>query len=86
VHDLIARCDGFRKPARIARLGLACECDKRGRLGMEDEPYPQRATLDALHRAACAITTRDLDIDGLAGDQIGERVRQARIAAIEAAR
>ena len=25
VHDLLARCDGFRKPARIAQLGLVCE-------------------------------------------------------------
>ena len=86
VHDLIARCDGFRKPARIARLGLACECDKRGRLGMENETYPQRETLDALHGAACAVSARDLDIEGLTGEQIGERLRRARIAAIEAAR
>ena len=86
VHDLIARCDGFRKPARIARLGLACECDKRGRLGMEDEAYPQRETLDALHRAACEVNARDLGIEGLPGDQIAEKLRKARVAAIEAAR
>ena len=85
VHDLIARSDGFRKPARIARLGLACECDKRGRLGMENEAYPQRETLDALHRAACAVSARDLDLEGLSGEQIGERLRRARIAAMEAA-
>lgn len=86
VHDLIARCDGFRKPARIARLGLACECDKRGRLGMENESYPQRATLDALHRAACSVSARDLDLDGLTGEQVGERLRRARIAAMDAVR
>ena len=27
LHDLIARCDGFRKPERIAQLGLVCEAD-----------------------------------------------------------
>jgi tRNA nucleotidyltransferase (CCA-adding enzyme) len=86
VHDLIARCDGFRKPARIARLGLACECDKRGRLGLEDEDYPQRATLERLHQAACAVNARELGIEGLAGDQIAEKLRKARVAAIEAAR
>lgn len=86
VHDLIARCDGFRKPVRIARLGLACECDKRGRLGMEDESYPQRTTLDRLHAAACAVNARDLGLEGLTGEQIAERLRKARIAAIEAAR
>jgi tRNA nucleotidyltransferase (CCA-adding enzyme) len=86
VHDLIARCDGFRKPARIERLGLACECDKRGRLGMEEESYPQRATLDRLHAAACAVNARDLGLEGLTGQQIAERLRKGRIAAIEAAR
>lgn len=86
VHDLIARCDGFRKPERIARLGLVCECDKRGRLGLEAEPYPQREKLDAMHRAACAVQARDLDIEGLSGDRIAEKIRKARIAAIDAVR
>jgi tRNA nucleotidyltransferase (CCA-adding enzyme) len=86
VHDLIARCDGFRKPARIARLGLACECDKRGRLGLEEESYPQRETLERLLQAASAVNARDLGIEGLTGDQIAERLRKARVAAIEAAR
>ncbi len=84
VHDLIARCDGFRKPGRIARLGLACEADKRGRLGHADAPYPQRERLLALHAAALAIKPRDLDLAGLNGDEIGEKVRRARIAAIAA--
>lgn len=82
VHDLIARCDGFRKPERIARLGLVCEADKRGRLGQSDAPYPQRRHLDTLHAAACAIKPRSLDLAGLDGEQIGEKIRRARIAAI----
>ena len=86
VHDLIARCDGFRKPDRIAQLGLVCEADKRGRLGLEDVPYPQRERLDALHHAACAVSVRDLDVTGLAGEQIGEHLRRARIDAIRTAR
>jgi len=85
VHDLIARCDGFRKPERIARLGLACECDKRGRLGLENEPYPPRARLEAMHRAACAVNARDLPIAGLDGERIAQILRKARIAAIAAA-
>jgi tRNA nucleotidyltransferase (CCA-adding enzyme) len=84
VHDLIARCDGFRKPARIAQMAIACEADKRGRLGLNDVPYPQRERLIELHRAACAVSARDLDLSGLTGEQIGERVRKARIAAIAA--
>jgi tRNA nucleotidyltransferase (CCA-adding enzyme) len=86
VHDLIARCDGFRKPERIAQLGLVCEADKRGRLGLQEGDYPQRAMLDVLHRAALAVSARDLDLSGLDGEAIATRVRDARIAAIAAAR
>jgi tRNA nucleotidyltransferase (CCA-adding enzyme) len=85
VHDLIARCDGFRKPARVAQLGQVCEADQRGRLGREEVPYPQRERLDALHRAALSVNARDLDLTGLDGSQIAERVRNARVAAIAAA-
>jgi tRNA nucleotidyltransferase (CCA-adding enzyme) len=86
VHDLLARCDGFRKPARIAQLALACEADKRGRLGLEEQPYPPRALLETLLRAALAVNARELDLAGLDGEQIAERLRRARIAAIAAAR
>ncbi|MBS7458043.1 multifunctional CCA addition/repair protein [Coralloluteibacterium stylophorae] len=86
VHDLIARCDGFRKPERIAWLGLVCEADARGRGGHAEADYPQRALLGRLHAAALAVKPRDLDLEGLAGPAVGERIRRARIAAIAAAR
>jgi tRNA nucleotidyltransferase (CCA-adding enzyme) len=84
IHDLIARCDGFRQPQRIQELAIVCEADKRGRLGMEAEPYPQAETLLRLHRVALAVGTAQLDLAGLAGPQIGEALRKARIAAIRA--
>jgi tRNA nucleotidyltransferase (CCA-adding enzyme) len=82
VHDLIARCDGFRKPERIAQLGLACEADKRGRLGLENEAYTSRTRLNLLHQAAMSVTFKDIDSNGLAGPQISEALRRARIKAI----
>lgn len=82
VHDLIARCDGFRKPERIAQLALACEADKRGRRGREDAAYPARAGLQAAHAAALAVKPRELALDGLRGEAIGAAIRRARIAAI----
>jgi tRNA nucleotidyltransferase (CCA-adding enzyme) len=82
VHELIARCDGFRQPQRIAEMALVCEADKRGRLGREDEPYPAGALLLRLHAAACGVSARDLDTEGLEGPAIGEALRKARIAAI----
>ena len=85
VHDLIARCDGFRKPERIAQLGRVCEADKRGRLGLENSEYPSRALLDKFHAAAMSITFKDIDSTGLQGPQISEAVRRERIKAIATA-
>jgi tRNA nucleotidyltransferase (CCA-adding enzyme) len=86
VHELLQRCDGFRKPERIAQLALVCEADKRGRLGSEDADYPQGRALQRLHAAALAVNARDLTAQGLSGPQIGQALAQARIAAIGAAR
>ncbi|MFT3763632.1 MAG: multifunctional CCA addition/repair protein [Pseudoxanthomonas sp.] len=86
VHELLARCDAFRKPARIAQLAQVCEADKRGRLGSEDADYPQGRELVRLLDAALAVDAKDLAKQGLSGPQIGEALRKARIAAIAAAR
>lgn len=86
VHDLLARCDAFRRPERVAPLALVCEADKRGRLGRADDDYPQRRELLRLHAAAMTVSVRDLAIEGLAGPAIGEALREARIAAIAKAR
>jgi tRNA nucleotidyltransferase (CCA-adding enzyme) len=63
-----------------------CEADKRGRLGLEEQPYPQAAELCRLLDVARAVGTAQLDVSGLEGPQIGEALRKARIAAIAAAR
>lgn len=85
VHELIARCDGFRKPARIDQLVTVCEADKRGRTGLSNLPYPQADLLRRLHAAALAVRSGDV-AQGLEGPAIGEAIRKARIAAIAAAR
>jgi tRNA nucleotidyltransferase (CCA-adding enzyme) len=79
---LLERCDAFRKPARFGEVLLACECDARGRLGMEDKPYPQRARLLAALQAAQAVVTSTIaeqaQQDGLDGKTIGALIQQAR--------
>lgn len=82
LHDLLVRCDAFRKPERIAKLALVCEADKRGRLGSEESDYPQAQMLCCAHAAAMAINARDIATEGLSGTEIGEALRKARIAAI----
>jgi len=81
VVALIERCDGFRKPARIAQLALVCEADKRGRAGLGEEDYPQGRALRAAHAAALAVRAGDL-AGRFSGPALGEAVRKARIAAV----
>lgn len=87
VLELLERCDGFRKPDRIALLAVACEADKRGRAGMQDIEYPAGRELRDAHAAALAIRADSLpDRARLDGPQIGEALRKARIHAIHDSR
>jgi tRNA nucleotidyltransferase (CCA-adding enzyme) len=86
VHDLIARCDGFRQPERIAMFATVCEADKRGRGGMAESDYPSGPELLRLHAAAMAVRGADVAKEGLQGPAFGEALRKARIAAISAVR
>lgn len=86
VHDLLARCDAFRQPARIAQLALVCEADKRGRKGHQDDAYPQGAELLRLLAAAQSVRGADVAREGLEGPKFAEALRKARVAAIGRAR
>jgi len=86
IHDLLVRCDAFRRPDRVRLLALACEADKRGRLGQEDSDYPQGRRLLALHAAALALHARDVIGPEVSGPEIGQALRRARIAAIARAK
>lgn len=85
LHDLIARCDGFRKPRRIDQLATVCEADKRGRAGLSELAYPQAGMLKRLHGVALAVRGSDVAA-GLSGPAVGEALREARIMAIAQAK
>ncbi len=86
VVELLARCDAFRKPARIAQLALVCEADKRGRGGNAEADYPQGRELQRLLAAALQVEARDVARPGMAGPEIGEAMRAARVRAVHDAR
>ena len=85
---LLERCDAIRKPARLDAILLACECDARGRLGLEESPYPQRARLNAALAAALSVVTSAVAAEaaaaGLAGAKVGEKIHAARVQAVAA--
>ena len=82
VMKLIEEADLLRRPDRVQDFVRACEADYRGRLGLEDRPYPQGDRLQAALRAVLAIRAKDIGTEGLDGVQIGEKLRRARIRAI----
>jgi len=86
VLRLLERCDALRRPQRFDELLLACECDARGRLGKEDEPYPPRERLGRALRLALALDTAPLAAAaaarGLDGAAIGQTIRSERIRAL----
>ena len=83
---LMERCDAFRKPERFADILWACECDARGRLGLSEQPYPQRQRLLGALTAAHSVVTAEIaaaaQAQGLSGAAIGGAVHAARIAAL----
>ena len=84
---LLDRCDAWRRPARFADLLLACECDARGRLGLADQPYPQRprllAALAAAQRVDTAVVAAEAASRGLRGPAVGQAIAAARVASLQ---
>ena len=83
---LLERCDAIRKPARFAEMLLACECDARGRLGLQEAAYPQRQRLLGALAAAQSVATEPIAAtalaQGISGPKIGEMIHAARVAAV----
>ena len=84
VMRLLEKLDAFRQKDLLPDYIIACEADYRGRKGLEDRPYPQGEYLQRAYGAAAGILARDLELEGVSGPKVGERLRQARIEAISA--
>jgi len=77
--ELLKRFDAFSKSARFEQALNACECDARGRLGFEDDPYPQTDYLRAAAKAA-AVANADVLADGFTGPAVSEEIARRRLA------
>ncbi|ENM5733048.1 multifunctional CCA addition/repair protein [Vibrio mimicus] len=74
--------DVWRKPERLEQVLLCCEADHRGRLGLEDKPYPQRDIFLQAYQAALSVEVQAVIRDGFQGKQIKEELDKRRIQAI----
>lgn len=79
---LLQRLDVLRRPERVEAFVQACECDSRGRLGLEDRDYPQTSYILEAIQVVRSIKAQDLPAD-VQGPDIGEMLIERRIKAIE---
>jgi len=56
LHKLLRNLDVLRKPARLEDFLAVCKADARGRIGKQDDPYPQA---DYLRKAAAVLQKID---------------------------
>ena len=86
VLRLLERCDALRQPERFDAVLQACECDARGRAGLQERPYPQagrlRLALAAVQAVATAPIAAEAAARGLQGADIGRAIAQARFDAL----
>ena len=86
---LLERCDAIRKPQRFAHIVQACECDARGRLGMQERAYPPAQRLAQALRIVMAVATAEIAQiaaeQGKQSSQIGQAIAAARIEALSRA-
>jgi tRNA nucleotidyltransferase (CCA-adding enzyme) len=83
IMKLLQSADAFRRPERFEEFLLACECDARGRLGLEDREYPQADYLRRAHSAASGVTAAAFIEQGITGKKIGEAIHSERIQVLE---
>ncbi len=79
---LLERCDALRKPQRFSEILLACDCIEGG---SQAAGMKRLSLLEALRRAQSVDTAAVAQMAqsrGLAGPQIGESIREARVAAM----
>jgi tRNA nucleotidyltransferase (CCA-adding enzyme) len=82
---LFQNCDAWRKPERFVQILQACASDARGRTGHEQDDYPQAQYLQRMLLAAQAVNAGEIARQCEDKNLIAERVKEARIVAVEQA-
>ena len=83
IAGLFQSTDAWRRPARFEALLQACAADARGRIGHEQDDYPQAAYLLHLLSAARAVDAGEISRSCQDSCTIASAVQKARISAIE---
>jgi tRNA nucleotidyltransferase (CCA-adding enzyme) len=78
---LLNATDALRRPDRFEAFLLACEADARGRLGLEEAPYPQGDYLRQAREIAMGVSAGMFP--GVEGRELGEAIAEERIGRLE---
>ncbi len=79
---LLEELDAFRRPSRLHEFLWVCEADARGRLGLDDTPYPQAHRILDAWEAARRVTLADITPQPQGGAEIKAAMARARQRAI----
>ena len=79
---LLLNLDAFRRPQRFDEILLACEIDATGREGKSDAPYQSADYLRRACEVVRAVSTSELEDQGLVGEQARLALDRARQAAL----
>lgn len=80
---LFQSADAWRRPERFTQLLQVCASDARGRTGHENDSYPQADYLMLALHAAQTVNAGEIAQRCPDKNQISERVREARVDAVE---
>jgi tRNA nucleotidyltransferase (CCA-adding enzyme) len=82
--DMLWALGVFKKNHHLDDFLLACTADAQGRLGKENEAYPQAQFLAQMAEVANHVDTQPVLQRGLQGAKIGEAIRELRMSAVKA--
>lgn len=86
ILKLFKQCDALRRPERFELFLAATDADAHGRLGFEQTPYPQRAWLSLLLKAALQLDAGTIAQSCVNKADIPQAIDQARIERITSCR
>lgn len=75
---LLKEMDAFRRQERFDELLLVCRADAQGRLGNQDDVYPQGALMKQLMEELKHISIKDCTSKGMKGNEIGRILEERR--------
>lgn len=83
IYKVLKTIGAYKKDNILEQFILTCESDFNGRLGLEDNPYPQGDLLRQCCEASKTIESQPLIDKGYEGTKLGEAIERERIQRIK---